>query len=179
MADHKFGDLTFGTVLAFVAPGFLGFVAASYHLPAARAWLEAAQRSDQSVGVFFFAALASITCGVMISGLRDLVGDPLFCAGCFVGGRVELPKSGFKRLSEPDVLAAFEAAVENYYRYYQFYANSAVALTLLSISRASANSPPAWPRFWWVVAVLIILLLCLSAYRSLKRYAMAAREILS
>ena len=180
MADRKLGDLTFGMFLAFVAPGFIGFVAVSYHLPSARSWIEAAQKSEQSVGVFLFAALASITCGVVISGLRDLIADPLFCSGCFgMTTKLQLPKVGLKALSDPNVLAAFESAIENYYRYYQFYANTAVAMSLLSLSRVTATCPPVWPRAWWVVAAVLIILLSASAYGSLKRYATAVTEILS
>jgi hypothetical protein len=180
MADRKVGDLTFGMILAFIAPGFLGFVAASYHLPSARAWIEAAQNSEQSVGIFLFAALASVTSGVIISGLRDLAADPLFCSGCLgLVGKIELPKAGFRKLSEPSVLTAFEATIENYYRYYQFYANTAVAIALLTLSRIVAVCPPVWPKGWWIITILLMILLGISAYRSLKRYAISASEILS
>ena len=179
MANRSISELTFGTVLAFVAPGFLGLLAVSYQLPAARAWIEVAQSSEQSVGVFLFVALASIICGVIISGLRDLSVNVLFC---WIGkqcGLFELPKTGFGRLTRPSTLAAFEAAVENYYRYYQFYGNTAVSLVLLAISRASASKPPAWPKGWpWVTGALI-LLLSISAFLSLKRYATTSTEILA
>lgn len=172
-------NVSFGTLLAFVAPGFVAFVAMAYHLPTAAAWLEAAQKSQQSIGVFFFAALASVALGVIVGGLRGIIADPFFCSGCLgAADSIALPKAGFAKLRDKDVLAAFQAAIENYYRYYQFYSNMAVALLLLAISRLIAASPPPWPKWWPVVLLLLVIVLGISAYGSLRRYAAAATEIL-
>jgi hypothetical protein len=56
----------FAMILAFIAPGFLGFVAASYHLPSVRA-LIAAQNSEAGDGrISIRGALASVTRGIRI-----------------------------------------------------------------------------------------------------------------
>ena len=60
-SELKPAGLEFGTIIAIVAPGFLAFHALSYHMTAAKAWLDAATTKDQSVGVFLIVLLASIS----------------------------------------------------------------------------------------------------------------------
>jgi hypothetical protein len=165
-------DVFFGKVLAFLAPGFIGFVGLSYHLPTAKAWLDAAQDSEQTVGVFLFAVLASLVTGVIISGLRDIAADPLIRSGFLIPAlKIEMPVTDVSKLLGENKLYAYQQAVEAFYRYYQFYSNTAVALLLLSISRVLAQSPPPWPSWWRVGIITILVLLTISAYKSLRSFA--------
>jgi type II secretory pathway component PulF len=75
--DLKPSDLDYGIIIAFVAPGFVAFHAASYQLPTAKAWMAAASDKEQSVGVFLFVLLASLCGGLIVSGVRALVIDNL------------------------------------------------------------------------------------------------------
>lgn len=178
MADKSIEGITFGTLLAFLAPGFVGFVGLSYHLPTARAWLDAAQKSEQSVGVFLFCALLSIVTGVIVSGLRALVADEFFYSGCYgIVARIERPLR-MRQLRDATTLAAFQQAIENYYRYYQFYSNMAFALAFVAVSRLLAVSPPPWPKYWLVVIVAVVVLLLMSAYGSLRSFGRASTDIL-
>jgi hypothetical protein len=54
----------------------------------------------------------------------------------------------------------------------------AVALVVLGISRVFAPAAPPWPTWWPAVLFILVVVLCLSAYGSLKRYAGAATDIL-
>jgi hypothetical protein len=76
-SEIKTSSLDFGTVIAFVTPGFIGLYALSYHVPTARSWLDAATNKEQSVGVFLMVLLASIAIGLVISGMPQLVIDNL------------------------------------------------------------------------------------------------------
>src|SRR5437016_9037600 len=89
-SEIKTSSLEFGTVIAFVAPGFVGFYAVSYHVPTARAWLDAASNKEQSVGVFLLVLLASIAIGLIVSGVRQLVIDRILCSRWL--GNYALPK---------------------------------------------------------------------------------------
>jgi hypothetical protein len=138
----KITGVTLGTVIAFVAPGFLGLIAASYHSPLAAAWLSAAVDRDQNVGVFFFVLLASLSLGIVISGIRALALDSVYKRGVyvvhyarilrhFILEPIEIPRIHFDQLVDTDRLNSYETIVEAYYRFYQFYANTFVALLIL------------------------------------------------
>src|ERR1041384_4106701 len=79
-SELKPDNFDFGVIIAFVAPGFVTFQAASYHLPTAKAWMDAASNREQSVGVFLFVLLAPLALGVVVSGIRALVIDQLIRA---------------------------------------------------------------------------------------------------
>lgn len=79
-SDLSVSNLDFGVVIALVAPGFVTFQAVSYHMPTARAWMDAATNREQSVGVFLFVLLASLAIGVVVSGVRALVIDRFLTA---------------------------------------------------------------------------------------------------
>jgi hypothetical protein len=181
--------VTLGTVIAFVAPGFVGLIAASYHSPLAAAWLSAAVESDQSVGVFFFVLLASLALGIVISGVRALVLDYLYHNGIrFVHyariANLEIlapvepsPRIPFDRIADARRLAAFESIVESYFRFYQFYGNTFVALLFLLVSRVGAPWGTAWPGLTYVLIVGALVVLFFSARMSLDWYGMAAASL--
>ena len=75
MASELKPSMDFETIIAFVAPGFITFHALSYHMPIARALMDAASNREQSVGVFLFALLGSISLGLLVSGVRALTVD--------------------------------------------------------------------------------------------------------
>jgi hypothetical protein len=71
----------------------------------------------------FYVSIASVAVGMTVSAVRWAVVDWLHAAT-----GLTRPAWDDSRLNEQ--LPAFEALVENHYRYYQFYANMLVALAL-------------------------------------------------
>src|SRR4051794_18362904 len=65
--------------LGIAEHGFIAFDATSYHLPTAHTWMTAALGNQQTVGVFLFVSLASLSLGLIISGVRAITIDQLFC----------------------------------------------------------------------------------------------------
>lgn len=113
----------FGLVIAFVLPGFAALWGLSRVSSDVSFWLSGSGSGagDPTVGGFCYVSLASLAAGMTVSAVRWLLVDTfLSCTG------VRRPRWDDSMLVEK--LEAFEALVENHYRYYQFYANTFVAL---------------------------------------------------
>jgi len=110
-------------LIAYVLPGFVTLWAVALVSPAVHGWLVGSTASGPNVGGFMYVSMASVATGMTVSALRWAVVDSLHV---FTG--LVRPAWDDSRLSER--LRGFEALVENHYRYYQFYANTLVALAL-------------------------------------------------
>lgn len=113
----------FGLLIAYVLPGFVALWGAGSVSPAVRLWLVGSTAGGPDVGGVFYVSMASVAVGMTVSAVRWAVVDWLHAATGLIR-----PAWDDSRLNEQ--LPAFEALVENHYRYYQFYANMLVALAL-------------------------------------------------
>jgi hypothetical protein len=68
---------SFGYLISFVLPGFLGLWAAGYFAHDVRDWLEQAGRQDSSFGSGAAVFLAALGIGIVLSGVRYIVMDVL------------------------------------------------------------------------------------------------------
>ena len=168
---------SFGAVIAFVAPGFLALKAVSYRLSGVAAWLTAAESSDQSIGLFLFILVASLALGIIISGLRALIVDHALEAG-WLGPRITRAVPKYARMGDPAYLAAFQAIVENHYRYYQFYANTLVALCLLWLFHTTSAQQSEWKGIHVLYGATLVILV-LSSRHALARHVTAVSELSS
>jgi hypothetical protein len=169
-SELKPSSLDFGVVIAFVAPGFVAFKAASYHMPTARAWMDAASNKEQSVGVFLFVLLASLSMGLVVSGVRALAIDNLLRSPRILG-RFVVPQITFDWAQVDDKkLSILLTLRDSYFRHYQFYSNTLVALVFWTFSRAFATGPSLPWQQWALIGTGIIALL-LSARDSFLRYS--------
>ena len=109
----------FGLLIAYVLPGFVALAGIALIVPAVAGWL----RPDQptSFGAPIYALLAATAVGMVVSCFRWLLIDRIHA----VTG-VLAPAFNARALDEAPV--AFNFLVESHYRYYQFYANSLVAV---------------------------------------------------
>jgi hypothetical protein len=174
-ADTPSTNFDFGVVIAFIAPGFLAFHAASYHFPTADAWMSAVSDKDQSVGLFLFVLLASLSLGLVVSGIRALMIDTLICWSFL--GKFAVPRStlDWSRIDEKN-LPVLLAIRDNHYRYYQFYANTLVAMVLWMLARGSSSMPAlSWPK--WTLMLVATAALFLSARDALNRYGAALGKL--
>jgi hypothetical protein len=174
--DLKPSNVDFGVVIAFVAPGFVAFLAVSYHLPTAGAWMAAASHTEQSVGVFLFVLLASLSLGLIVSGVRSLVVDRLL--RCHLLGHLAVPNLNlnWSRVDDKNLILLLTIR-DNHYRYYQFYANTLVASVLWTLARPLSAAPALPPLFWSLVAGVLVALL-LSAREAWLRYVTAVDQVL-
>lgn len=124
----------FGLLIAYVLPGFVSLCAVGQFVPIVAGWLRASTAPDQpaSVGGFLYVTLASVGAGLTISTVRWALIDTIHH---WTG--IRRPPWNDSKLQEK--LGAFEALVENHYRYYQFYANMLVAMFVLLLASFSTS----------------------------------------
>lgn len=176
-ADLKPSNLDFGVLIAFVAPGFVALQGGSYHVPTARAWMAAAIEKEQGVGVFLFVLLASLSLGLVVSGVRALAIDNLLRFRWLLR-RLVVPGLSLDWSKVDDKkLPVLLVIRDGYFRHYQFYSNTLVALLLWTLSHAFSTEPSmSWQYRALIAAALLALLF--SARESLLRYVNGVHEAL-
>src|SRR5690348_4153515 len=123
-------SIDFALVLAYLLPGFVGVFALTYVSDWVKQLFNALLNKDASFGAAFIISLAAVAVGVTISAVRGLVLDELQYLL-----RTTRPPSSYEALKDANVLSAFKEAINNTYRYAQFYGNMAIALVMLVISK--------------------------------------------
>lgn len=152
----------FGLAIAYLIPGFVALCGVGTMSPAVHAWLVGSP--EPSVGGFLYVTLRSAAAGMTISAVRWAIIDSLL-------HRTGLSRPVWDDSKLAEKLSAVEFLVENYYRYYQFYANTLVAMTFWyaawRLSSASHTTPFGWVDF----GVLFIGVVFLAGSRdTLRKY---------
>lgn len=124
----------FGLVIAYVIPGFVALWGAGSVSPIVRSWLQPMPNLPASLESVFFVTLASVAAGMTASAIRFATIDQIHH---WTGLR--RPVWDDRRLQRN--LQAFDAVVEDHYRFYQFHANSAVSLAFVFLT-------------WWFTTTL-------------------------
>lgn len=119
---ERFTEKNFGVIIAFWIPGFLFLWGLSYSLPSVATSLATSNGSNApTVGGFLYATLASLAVGLVINAVRwALVQEFLL----YRVTRLRRVRINYGNLTNKNVLAAFNGAIENNYRYYQYYSNA-------------------------------------------------------
>jgi hypothetical protein len=161
-------DKNFGPLIAFCLPGFILLLVLSYSFPEVKDWLAiSASKDGASIGGFLYATLASLSLGLLLSGIRWATVDQFLEREFWIFGE-PLPEIAFTELDSKDKFAAFLGVVENHYRYYQYYSNSLVAVELgglfylWKVGKASAIQ-------WTLVLALILISILYAASRDCFR----------
>jgi len=109
----------FGLVIAYLLPGFIALIGVAPFVPMIAGWLRADQSG--SFGAPVYALLAATAAGMVVSCFRwFLVDQVLVLTG------LERPRFNAQALEQNP--SAFNYLIENHYRYFQFYANTLVAV---------------------------------------------------
>jgi hypothetical protein len=152
---------SFGFVIAYLVPGLVALSIAADFLPAVESWLSGGEDAP-SVGGFLYGTLAALGSGLTISALRWLTLDQLHhCTG------LAPPKLDFAHLHRH--FEAHQGAVENHYRYYQFYGNMLLAIALIPLG-------PSMHSVWLadapgrIIGGLLIVVYFLASRDSLSKY---------
>lgn len=154
----------FGLLIAYVLPGFTVLLGLATVFDPVRVWLLGADSAQLTVGGVLYITAASVTIGMILNAIRWAVFDTLHHAT-----GVTKPSWDDARLA--DRLPAFERLVEDHFRYYQFYANTALAsLIAFAAWRSSAFYPPALSP-WAEMGLAVLEFTLVAASRdALKRY---------
>lgn len=122
----------FGLAIAYFIPGFVALWGVAEFSDPVHVWLTGSAAAGPTVGSVAYVLAASLTLGMTVSAVR-------WCLIDSVHHRTGIrpPRLDFARLHGR--LEAFYAIVENHYRYYQFYANMAVATVFAGCTSVLAS----------------------------------------
>jgi hypothetical protein len=110
----------FGLVIAYLLPGFISLGGIALLIPSVAGWLRPEQ-TQAGLGPPVYTVLAAIAVGMIVSCIRWLIIDQiLWMLGV-------IPPTWDGALLQQR-LGVFNYFVEYHYRYYQFYANTLVAI---------------------------------------------------
>lgn len=141
----------FGLLVAHVLPGFIGLGGIAPFAPVVAGWLRPIGYAEASLGPPVYAILAAATIGMIVGCVRWFVVDHIHA---WTG--VKAPTWDDSRLAGR--LSAFDYLVENHYRYYQFYANTLVAVVFsYGINRWTGT----WSLLGLATDLGVILLCCI------------------
>jgi hypothetical protein len=154
----------FGLVIAYLVPGFIVMLASTEVSPLARSWVAMEGGVQPTVGGFLYITLASIAAGMTVSSIRWMVIDTVHHRT-----GIRSPRWQFKRLQSN--LAAYKLLVEFHYRYYQFNANTFVAVALAYAVRLSGHCRSCGGPGWMDVGFVIIEVVLFATSRdTLRKY---------
>lgn len=160
----------FGLIIAYLIPGSVVLIGLTFASESARLWLVGASSVGPTVGTFLYVLLASVGAGMTAGAFRWLLLDS---AHELTG--IRRPTFDESRLWER--LEAFDYLVENHYRYYQFYGNSAVAILMAYAAWCIGGRPGtvAFPliEMWLVIVIGVFVAGSRDALR--KYYSRASR----
>jgi hypothetical protein len=179
---REVSNANFGLLIAYVLPGFVSLFAVGYLAPGVWTWLldlPGNGARGPTVASLLYLTLASVGAGLTASTVRWTVMDWLHH---YTG----IPRPTWDDAKLQEKLGAFEALVENHFRYYQFYGNTCMALVVLLAARRVSGGVARF-RFDGFDGVIVGLLVIFWAGSrdTLRRYYTRAtvllgqREVLS
>lgn len=154
-------DRSFGLIIAFLLPGFIGLCGYSAFSPTLTVWLSAEPSIEPRLSGFLYVVLGSLAVGLIISAVRWGVIDTLHHAT-----GLTRPDFDYRRLT--DHLLAYQLAVEHNYRYFQFYANTAVANLWFFTCHQLAYG--TWPLLAWLGFLTLEGILLIASRDALDRF---------
>ena len=160
---------SFGILIAYVIPGWVLLLSASYTSETVADWLSGSLSSSPTVAGFLFASLASIGLGVFTSTVRWLTIDKVIHAL-----KITPSERSYRRFAESH--HAIESLVQEYYRYYQFHANLAVALPLALSLRWTFSQ---FSEMEMILCLLVTGVLFAGACDTLRKYYQRTAEVLN
>jgi hypothetical protein len=147
-------EKNFGVIIAFLLPGFLLLWGLSYSRTDLASWLLNMSNKDAPlIGSFLYATIASLALGLLISAVRLAVFDGFL----YRITRLRPPDINSAKLKNKETLEAFNAAIENHYRYYQYYANSLIAIALAAGYYVATKGLPSTTITISVIIIIVIL----------------------
>ena len=169
----ELSNRNFGLLIAYIVPGFTLLCGVAFPFPPVRDWLLGAGTDGPSLGGVLYVLIASVAAGMTASAIRWAAIDTLHhCTG------LSNPRWDDSQLHERT--DAYIWIVENHYRYYQFYGNTAVSLILAWVLWRVSPLGPLSGIGWIDITVGIIVLVFLAGSRNaLSRYFQRTHALLT
>lgn len=141
-------------------------------VPAMQSWLATVPDGQPTVGGFLYVTLASLAAGMLVSSIRWMLIDSVHHRT-----GVKRPRWDFSRLQAN--LSAYNLLVEFHYRYYQFNANTFVAVAFAYLVRLAGGC--WWSGAGWadVGFVIIEVVLFATSRDTLRKYYARVSQVLA
>jgi hypothetical protein len=167
----KISSRQFGLIVAFLIPGFIGLAGFAQLMPIVGEWLRPANSGDFGIGPTIYALMAATAVGMIISCIRWLTIDHLL-----LWSGIPAPAWDFRQLQNQ--LEALDYLSDNHYRYYQFYANTLVAIlwTYLVNRLLQTSSLLGFGTDLGVAFLCVVLLL--GSRDTLSKYRVRASQLI-
>lgn len=167
---------SFGLIIAFLLPGLTGLVSLSFWSVSVRRLFQAFLTAEANVGLFLLVVLTALTIGLMITVVRWVVFERWFCRS------YRLQPADFASLAEKERLEAYRAAVDEHYRYHQFWGGMTVALLMLYAGWLYSVRPTldCLEVLWSLLAFLVLeVLMVVAATVAYRNYVTRSRIIMT
>lgn len=163
----------FGLVIAYVLPGFVAPWGTADIAPPLRAWLGTAPENAPTIAGFLFISVGAVAAGLTVSTVRWLVIDTLHHRT-----GIRAPQWDFASFERNVV--AYGVLTEIHYRYYQFYANTLVALVWAYGVRRTTHGWTSSPFGWLDIGLFgLIVLFFLGSRDTLQKYYRRTSQLLT
>lgn len=167
---------SFGLLIAFLLPGLAGIYSSRFWSQRVDDILGTFETAESNVGLFFMVVLAAVAVSLQVTVFRWLIFERWLCR------RDRLSDKDFAQLGTNDKkLVPFRAAVDEHYRYHQFWGGMTVVLPFLFAGwyLQTISGLPLLPKLT-VVAVLLLMevLTAIAAIYAFENYVTRARAIL-
>ncbi|QDU10889.1 hypothetical protein [Gimesia aquarii] len=162
----------FGFLIAYLVPGFTTLWGISYFSTTVQSWIGILPSESPTVGGFLYITIGSVAVGLTVSTIRWIVIDTIHH---WTG--ISDPGWDFSKLQKN--INAFDRLIEIHYHYYQFYANSIIAVIIVYSIRRISLGLWSTPLGWMELLVGIFLLIFFAGSRdTLRKYYKRTTQLL-
>lgn len=162
----------FGLLIAYVLPGFVTLWGLRPISPTIDGWLSTSPSFPAGIEAIAFVSFAAVAAGMTVSAVRWAIIDSVHALW-------GLPRPTWNDESLNERLPAFEALVDAHFRYYQFYANSAVAIVIaFAVAIATNRIPSEAAAYWWAAFIAGEILFLVTSRDNLSKYYRRASRLL-
>ena len=167
---------SFGLIIAFLLPGLTGLVSLSFWSVSVLRIFQAFLTVESNVGLFLLVVLTALTMGLLITIVRWVIFE------CWLCRSEKLQPADFASLGKKDGLEAFRAAVDEHYRYHQFWGGMTVALPMFyagwlhSVHSALDCLTTLWSLLVFLGLEVLLVVAAKAAYRN---YVTRSRRIMT
>src|SRR3954451_1682001 len=166
------GSTSFGLLIAYILPGLVALYGLSFWLTPVASLFAGFLTAESTIGLSLLVVLMSIAIGLYVTVVRELIFERVICRTS------KLCADDFSGLGSEAKLSAFRAAVDEMYRYHQFWGGIFIVAPLVYVGWLTHT-----PHSISFVASLSLLigvevLSLYAAIESFKRYIFRANLIL-
>ena len=160
----------FGLLISIVLPGFIALLGFAQTNDTIRSWIgHASSQWAPSIGGFLMITVASVFAGMSISTIRWATVD-------LIHSWTGIRQPAWKLANLKDREQAFEIFVNIHYRWYQFYANSIIAVLVFLLGRTTSNGLKASE---WILGIALMVLFFFGSRDTLRKYYDRVESLLS